>query len=51
MEAKATRLAQLSNTMDTAGRIFLNRALEAKHHSVKLEETIRELEQKEQEMV
>lgn len=51
MEAKAARFAQLSNTMDTAGKIFLNKALEAKHNSVRIEETIKEMEQREQEIV
>ena len=34
----------MNKSMDSTGRVFLNRALEAKNQSIKIDETLKEME-------
>lgn len=43
-EAKAQRTANLNMTMDHSGRVFLNRAFEAKNESQRIDENLKEME-------
>jgi hypothetical protein len=44
MEAKAMRMAQLNNTIESSWRVCLNRALDAKNHSHQIDESLKEME-------
>lgn len=51
VEHKSKRLASITQSMDTAGRDFLKKAHYAKHASFKVQKSIKELEEREQQMI